>query len=212
MSIRLPRRTTPPLQFLYPQSLKFWPLPLDQRRCESSARRTTKRLRTKTDSSFTPSSPSNITDHIILNPPSASPSPYHTPPAFLPPNDPRRIVLSSSYKAANPYHDESRKLPPEVRKNRQQEKRYHLGPAEIEQMRRLRQKDPWQWTRKALAERFQCSQFFAGMVGEHATKEGLRKKNFEEERIKDIRDRWGKRKTIAREDRARRKELWYKDQ
>ena len=51
-----------------------------------------------------------------------------------------------------------------------------------------------------------------GIVGPHETKEGLAKKTFEEERIQGIRERWGKRKTIAREDRGRRRDLWYKDQ
>ena len=212
MSVYLPRRMPTPLVFLYPRLSLCLSLPRTQCRHESTAKRTTKRLRTKTDPSFTPAANSHPTDHIILNPPSASPSPYHTPPAFLPRDDPRRTLLAESHKAANPYYDGSRNLPPLVNKNMQKEKKYHLGPAEIEEIRRLRQQDPWRWTRKALAERFQCSQFFVGMVGELVSVEGVRKKSFEEKRMEEIRERWGKRKRIAREDRGRRRQLWERDQ
>ena len=44
------------------------------------------------------------------------------------------------------------------------------------------------------------------------TKEGLEKKQYEEDRIQGIRERWGKKRQITREDRGRRRELWYKDQ
>lgn len=212
MSIYLPKRVQIALPFLYPSLTATSSLPQVQRRYESTARRTTKRLRTKTDASFTPASSSHLNDHIILNPPSASPSPYHTPPAFLPPNDPRRTLLAQSYKAANPYQDESRRLPPLANKNMQKEKRYHLGPAEIEEIRTLRQSDPWKWTRKVLAEKFECSQFFVGMVGELVSPAGVQKKAEEQQKRAEVKDRWGKRKRIARDDRSRRRELWYRDQ
>lgn len=94
----------------------------------------------------------------------------------------------------------------------QKEKKYHLGPAQIEEIRTLRQSDPWKWTRKALAEKFECSQFFVGMVGELVSPAGVEKKASEEQKLEELRARWGRRKKIAREDRGRRRELWYQDQ
>lgn len=58
----------------------------------------------------------------------------------------------------------------------------------------------------ALAQKFGCSQFFVGMV---AKNEG-RAAEVEREHQK-ARERWGERRRGAREDRARRKELWGRD-
>ena len=90
----------------------------------------------------------------------------------------------------------------------QKEKKYHLTPADIEEIRTLRTEDPWKWTRKALAEKFECSQFFVGMVGEAPAK----KKAFEEKKLEEVKERWGRRKRLAREDRGRRREMWGRDE
>ena len=180
------------LPFLYPSfppsTLKIW------RRWESSARRTTKKLRVKPDASFKASvAPEKLTDHIVFNPPSSSPSPYQTPPAFLPPHDPRRTLLAQSHRFANPYIDPAYKLPPLSRKV-QKEKKHHLKPEDMEEIRRLRRQDPYKWTRKTLAEKFECSQFFIGLVAE-ATPE---KKQMESDKILAIQNKWGKRRRTAR--------------
>ena len=98
-------------------------------------------------------------------------------------------------------------MPPLAQKI-QKEKKYHLTPKEIEQIRKLRAKDPWTWTRKKLAEKFDCSQFFVGMVAEVPRE----KKVVEEKKLEEVKDRWGRRRRYAREDRGRRRELWSKDQ
>ncbi|KAL9103403.1 MAG: hypothetical protein Q9163_001542 [Psora crenata] len=204
------------ISFLRPPSVNsavLWPffagLPLHAfRRHESTARRTTKRLRNKPDPSFTASiPPDNLNDHIVFNPPSSAPSPYHTPAAFLPADDPRRSLLSQSHLHSNPYIDRSRRLPPLARKV-QKEKKYHLAPKDIDEIRRLRAEDPWTWTRKKLAEKFDCSQFFVGMVAE-ASKE---KKESERAKVDAVKDRWGRRRRDARADREKRRELWGMDQ
>lgn len=177
------------------------------RRYESSSRRTTKRLRTKPDPSFTASiSPSQIRDHIVFNPPASAPSPYHTPAAFLPTTDPRRELLLQSHTHANPYQNSDKSLPPPVRKTL--EKKYHLKPEDIAEIRRLRTLDPFKYTRKKLAEKFGCSEFFVGIVAE-ASKE---KKEHEAKILENIKSRWGKRRTSAREDRQKRRELWGRDE
>ncbi|KAM0795275.1 mitochondrial ribosomal protein subunit L20-domain-containing protein [Usnea florida] len=206
MSISLSSRPVSNLPFLLPS---FSSLVVHvPRRNESSARRTTKRLRTKPDASFTSSiPPSQINDYIVFNPPSSVPSPYHTPPVFLPPNDPRRTLLAQSHQHANPYDQPGRHLPPIVHKHRPYEKKYHLGQKEIEEIRRLRTEDPYKWTRAKLAEKFECSQFFVGMVAEASAE----KKLAEQRKLEEVRAKWGRRRTYAREDRSKRRELWGKD-
>lgn len=86
-------------------------------------------------------------------------------------------------------------------------KAYNLTPQDFEQMRKLRQEDEEYWTRSKLAQRFQCTQFFAGMVVQ-ASDDRLKKLKQEQESWED----WARRKNPAllkiREDRQRRKALW----
>lgn len=207
---RLSYASLPSLPFPSSSSpyLPFRALPLSFHRHQSNARRTTKRLRVKPDPTFTSSiAPENVHDHIVFNPPSSVPSVYETPVAFLPPNDPRRQLLAQSHRHANPYNGpEARRLPPPVRAT--QEKKYHLTPKEIEEIRQLRTEDPFTWTRKKLAEKFVCSQFFVGMVCE-ASKE---RKEQQKQVLENVKEKWGRRKRYAREDRAKRRELWGKDE
>ena len=205
MNTIVPRRPVTTLPFLLPSA--FIPLSQLSRRHESTSRRTTKKLRVKPDPSFMSSvSPSKIHDHIVFNPPSSAPSPYQTPAAFLPQGDPRRQLLSESYQHANPYNDSGNKLPPSIRER--PEKKYHLREKEIEEIRRLRTEDPNKWTQNKLAEKFQCSQFFIGMVSK-APKERLERAEKELEKVKE---RWGKKRRYARDDRQKRRELWGRDE
>lgn len=87
-------------------------------------------------------------------------------------------------------------------------KKYHLTPHDVEEIRRLRTQDPYTWTRKKLAEKFDCSQFFVGMVAEAPPE----KKEMEFAKEEAAKARWGKRRRYAREDRQKRRELWGKDQ
>ena len=207
MSIAVLGRQSVFLDFLVPHFASFTAHIC--RRQESSARRTTKRLRTKPDPSFTSAIPSSqLNDHIVFNPPSSAPSPYYTPPVFLPPNDPRRKLLAQSHEHANPYDQPDRRLPPLIKGHKPYEKKYHLREKEIEEIRRLRAEDPFLWTRSRLASKFDCSQFFIGMVCP-ASKEKLEK---DREEIENIKAKWGRRKRYAREDRLKRRELWGRDQ
>lgn len=209
MSIFLPKRPSQNLEFHF--FFLAGLVPYTSRRHESSARRTTKRLRTKPDPSFTSSiAPSQLNDHIVFNPPSSAPSPYHTPPVFLPPNDPRRKLLAQSHQHANPYNEPDRRLPPVIQNKNHKihEKKYHLREKDFEEMRRLRAENPTKWTRSRLAEKFECSQFFVGMVCQ-ASKEKLDRDQEELERIKE---RWGRRRREAREDRTKRREIWGRDE
>ncbi|KAI9789114.1 MAG: hypothetical protein M1816_006364 [Peltula sp. TS41687] len=206
------------------------PLTSNFRRYESSYRRTRKKLAIKPDPSFLSSSCAGSDalsaeqDHIVFNPPSSAPSIYHTPIKFLPKDDPRRVLFlnnqlqqqqhtsssSSSTTAAedspSPPPPPPPPLPPPIRKP--YTKSYHLTETDIAEIRRLRQKDPDMWTRTKLAKKFKCSSLFVGIVCQ-ATKERLEQRA---EALEAIKARWGKKRTMAREDRVRRRELWGRDE
>lgn len=206
MSLIIPRRLLASLSSISPPSFHYL-LPAFRRHA-SSSRRTAKKLRVKPDHTFTSSiAPDKINDHIIFNPPSSAPSVYQTPAAFLPPGDPRRQLLAESLSHANPYEDSNQQLPPPVRRL-PQEKKYHLREEEIAEIRRLRTTDPYLWTRKKLAEKFDCSQFFVGIVVQ-ASKE---KKEKERQILEKVKEKWGRRRRYAREDRRKRRELWERDE
>ncbi|KAG9302689.1 hypothetical protein G9A89_005163 [Geosiphon pyriformis] len=43
-------------------------------------------------------------------------------------------------------------------------KRYHITEQEVLEMQKLREENPQRWTRKALADKFDCSPFFVGIA------------------------------------------------
>ena len=182
------------------------------KRHASSYRRNRSRLNVKPDPAFLPSK-TEPHDHIIYNPPPSMPNPYHTPAMFLPKNDKRRQVLPpvsptkallSKTPAVTPSGDV--RLPPPVRKP--YEKRYHLKEADLDEMRRLRTEDPFEWSAKKLAKKFDCSVMFVSMATDGIAKESKEL----QERVTDIvKSRWGVKRRQAREDRQIRREQWYKD-
>lgn len=196
------------------------------RRDQSTYARTRKALRVKPDPSFLPSK-TELQDHIIVNPPSSLASVYHTPSKFLPKSDPRRrlhslaspapAVLAPTNTSTAPTGALStiaalRRRPaaltakslPSVRP--EQEKRYHLAQPQIDEIRRLRVEDPRKWTRMALAEKFECSQFFISLCCS-----APERKDDAATQLAEIKSRWGRRKTEARLQRSERKKMWGRD-
>ena len=96
-------------------------------------------------------------------------------------------------------------LPPPVKRPRR--KTYHLGAAEIAEIRRLRATDPFVWTRKKLAERFGCTEFFVGMCMP-ANQERM---EWHERNLEAAKTRWGPKRRWARHERTQRRELWNRD-
>lgn len=173
------------------------------RRHESSFRRTKQRLRVKPDPSFA-SSDNYTQDHIIFNPPSSAPSVYHTPSKFLPPNDRRRQFIAET--SGQTPSSQTSKLPPPVRKS--YEKKYHLTAADMEEIRRLRRENPDIWTRDTLAKKFDCSNLFVGIVCEASPE----RKESQQQILEAVKLKWGRRRRTAREDRAKRRVLWGRDE
>lgn len=75
-------------------------------------------------------------------------------------------------------------------------------------MRSLRAKDPVSWSRQSLAKHFGCNPMFVAQVCEAS----LEKKDMQLKLLEAVKSTWGKKRTIAREERSLRKELWAKDQ
>ncbi|PYH95206.1 hypothetical protein BO71DRAFT_210120 [Aspergillus ellipticus CBS 707.79] len=174
---------------------------LDLRRNQSSYRRTTQRLRVKPDASFGSSLIHTQEDHIIHNPPSSAPSVYLTPSKFLPSNDVRKNLRTAPANSNN-----SEELPPVVRAP--SEKKYHLTPSDIREIRRLRATDPMTWSRLKLAKRFECSPMFISLVCETSPQ----KKEIQKRVLEAVQSRWGSKRRMAREDRQLRREAWGRDQ
>jgi hypothetical protein len=152
---------------------------------------------------------------------------YHTPSKFLPRDDSRKKLYEqaiaystqvahrrktpSTAAPGTPLQTSpflppkpSTSLPPAIRAPYQ--KSYHLTEKDIAEIRRLRAEDPTHWTRIRLAEKFQCSQFFVGMIAKNEGKAAQ-----VEAEHNAARQRWGNRRRTAKEDRGRRKELWGRD-
>jgi len=89
-------------------------------------------------------------------------------------------------------------------------KKYHLTPVDFEEMRKLRKEDPTNWTLNRLADRFQCTNFFAGKVTAGIISEEYRKEAFAEHVAN--KKRWGVRRRKAKEERVRRREAWGRDE
>ena len=68
--------------------------------------------------------------------------------------------------------------------------------------------DPYTWSRAKLAEKYDCSPFFVGMIAPVSEE----KKAEEFKKIEQIKERWGRRKRYAREDRQKRRQMWARDQ
>lgn len=179
-------------------------------RHQSSYRRSRQRSAVKPDPDFLPSK-TEPHDHIIHNPPPSMPNVYHTPLIFLPKTDKRRLLQQTHENkglANTPAYTPSGKgrLPPAV--SQPYTKKYHLTAANLEEMRSLRSEDPMTWSVGKLATKFDCSRMFV-QTATSSVAHG--KKEIQEKVTEIVKSRWGNKRRIAREDRALRRERWYKD-
>lgn len=136
---------------------------------------------------------------FIHRPPPSAPSPfsYTTNPVSPLLRPPTTLAASTA--------DVS--LPPTVKKSPGKEYQY-LSDEDIEKMRELRAQNPNHWTRGKLAEKFNVSPIFVGRfarLSKGQQRVALEKRDKEHE---TMRSRWGERKLIAKEIRAKRKEFW----
>lgn len=177
------------------------------RRNESSHRRTKKALSIKPEASFLFSKIAPPQDHIIFNPPSSAPSVLHTPLKFLPKDDPRRTLFASTTTSTLAAPVDS-KLPPAVVKRKQGYQRHHLTEDDVAEIRRLRSSDPNRWSAHKLGKKFNCTSRFISICCEAPDE----KKTAERAKLDAIKARWGPRRTMAREDRTKRREAAQRDE
>ncbi|KAI0853200.1 mitochondrial ribosomal protein subunit L20-domain-containing protein [Daldinia vernicosa] len=176
------------------------------RRHQSSTSRTKRALKIAPHPSFFPTSSSSFGEstQVIYNPPSSTPSVYHTPFKFLPPSDPRRKAnLAQLIRTSTDVSSSKSVLPPELKAP---ERKYNVTREQVEEMRELRATDPERWSVLKLAERYGCAPYFVMMCCSAPTEHRER----ERARLNAVKERWGAIRTGAREERKKRRVLLHK--
>ena len=125
------------------------------------------------------------------------------PLSFLAKDDPRRSLV----KQLRVNDAVESKYGPAVltSKSTQKGKTYHLQPEQIQEIIKLRKEDPVMNTRKKLATQFGVSPLFISLVSS-ASKQRIEEMNG---RLDTIKSKWHKQREVARNDRKKRKQLWY---
>ncbi|KAI8966583.1 mitochondrial ribosomal protein subunit L20-domain-containing protein [Daldinia sp. FL1419] len=175
------------------------------RRHQSSTSRTKRALKVAPHPSFFPTSATaGDSTQVIYNPPSSTPSVYHTPFKFLPQSDPRRKAnVAQLLRSSADVSASKSNLPPELK---DPVRKYNVTREQVEEMRALRAEDPERWSVLKLAERFACAPYFVMMCcrasDEHRDRERAK--------LDAVKARWGAIRAAAREERKKRKDLLHK--
>ncbi|SCU85555.1 LAFA_0D16358g1_1 [Lachancea sp. 'fantastica'] len=122
------------------------------------------------------------------------------PRAFLPREDPRRRYVQT----LRPRDGLQAGWAPDL--HNKKKKTYHLKPEQIAEIQKLRLENPDKYTRKALAEKFNVSPLFVSLVSSAAPGR-LSEMN---QRLQTIKEEWHPKRALARDDRKKRKQLWYR--
>ncbi|KAI2640026.1 mitochondrial ribosomal protein subunit L20-domain-containing protein [Xylaria nigripes] len=181
---------------------------LSSQRYQSTTSRTKKMLKIAPHPDFL--APPSGHNHIIYNPPASTPSVFETPFKFLPKSDPRRrnnlsgLVYRASTPAAAPgMGSTAAPLPPLMGFFEKDFNKYTMTAEQVEEMRALRIKDPFEWSVQKLAQKFNCSPIFVMKCckasPEHKSREKLR--------VEDIRARWSPAKARAKAEKKKRQIL-----
>ena len=179
-------------------------------RHESSYRRTKQRLNIRPAPEFVPSNAQGQRDHIIFNPPSSAPSVLITPLKFLPKEDKRRQLLAAAEAKLQPKAHATR-LPPAITP-KPKVPHHHLSDTDIAEIQRLKREEPEKWTANKLARKFNCSSMFVSICLKQCGGDDTEYKKQEKEKLDAIRARCGPRRTMAREDREKRKQMALRDE
>ncbi|XXH03686.1 hypothetical protein Hte_010092 [Hypoxylon texense] len=190
------------------------------RRYQSTTSRTKRALKIAPHPSFLSTPSSDSASRVIYNPPSSSPSVYHTPFKFLPRSDPRRQANltqllrtssdlltsspSSSSSPSSPSSEQHQSLPPELKAPPQ---KYNVTQEQVDEMRRLRAEDPEAWSVHRLADRYGCAPYFVMMC----CRADREHRDRERARLDAVKARWGPIRAAAREERKKRRALLLKD-
>lgn len=135
---------------------------------------------------------------FIHRPPPTAPTPHSLTTA---PSSP--LLQTSTSPSLSTSSADGTSLPPIIGSG-PLEKRYHITPAQIDEMRALRASDPSKYTVNALAKQFDCTPAFVQMTAP-ASKE--RRAEVEGDLVEQ-KAGWGYRKRLQRDIRQKRRELW----
>ncbi|KAL6937367.1 hypothetical protein ACO0RG_003872 [Hanseniaspora osmophila] len=127
------------------------------------------------------------------------------PVSFMSSNDPRK-TLPHIIKQ-NAFNKKISELAPPVLPSKSSlagSKTYHLEPKDVQEIQKLRLSNPDKYTRKTLAKMFNVSPLFISIVSS-ASKERLKEMD---RRLNIIKNGWSEKRTLARDDRIKRKALW----
>ena len=128
------------------------------------------------------------------------------PVSFMPKDDPRRPFAAKLHATDKL---ESQTAPPVLCSKstlNPSGKSYHLKPEQIKEIQRLRAENPEVYTRKALAAKYNVSPLFISMVSDVPKERKLEM----DRRLETIKTNWHPKRAAAREDRRKRKEMWYR--
>ncbi|CCD22477.1 mitochondrial 54S ribosomal protein mL58 NDAI_0A03200 [Naumovozyma dairenensis CBS 421] len=132
------------------------------------------------------------------------------PRSFLPKDDPRRLLYEKSPLGNDPIKNKfDSNLDFNVltgNNSNKLEKSYHLKPDQIKQIQQLRNENPTLYSRSKLAKMFNVSPLFISLCSKPP------KSHLDEmdRRLNVIKGKWNERTKLARDDRKKRKELWYR--
>lgn len=132
--------------------------------------------------------------------PSGSINSETIPKSFLPKDDPRRQLV----QALRPRDHIQSEFAPML--HQRKEKTHHLNGDDVAEIKRLRNEDPEKYTRKALAQKFGVSPLFISLVSSAPAS----RTTAMAERLELIKQNWHPKRALAREDRKKRKVLWYR--
>ncbi|GEQ71114.1 hypothetical protein JCM33374_g4795 [Metschnikowia sp. JCM 33374] len=142
------------------------------------------------------------TQGLIYNPPASMPSVKETPRAFLPPNDPRLKVLAEKFKVYTPQELSEMPIIYATKKDNS------LTPEIVQEIIALRNEDPEKWSIAKLAAKFNVEPKKVNVIT------GINKDRQSRilAQLVDQQSQWSERRTLAREDRVKRKQMWLRNE
>ena len=145
---------------------------------------------------------------FIHRPPPTAPTPHSlttapSSPLLQKPTTSPDSESSSSPASPGSSRSETATLPPVLRSG-PPEKRYHLTPAQVAEMRSLRASDPETYTVSVLAKQFDCSRAFVQIT---APASNTRRTSLDAD-LAEQKAGWGHRKRLQREIRQKRHSFW----
>ncbi|GMM49838.1 mitochondrial 54S ribosomal protein YmL20 [Starmerella bacillaris] len=136
---------------------------------------------------------------VSYNPAPAAPTPLETPAAFLPPQE---LKARTFLKDSNKFNTSNM---PQISES--PKRTYHLTDEDAAEIAALRQSDPYKWTRKNLAAKYNVSEMVIGMLStpneEHSQEM--------DRRLDIIQSQWNDKRARARDHRKLRKMYWLRD-